>query len=70
VVSVSDTGEGIDARDLAHVFEPFYSTKPEGSGLGLPLVHRVAQDHGGTIGVRSTPAAGSVFTISLPGHHA
>jgi len=69
VVSVSDTGEGIDARDLAHVFEPFYSTKPEGSGLGLPLVHRVAQDHGGTIDVRSTPATGSVFTISLPGHH-
>jgi two-component system, NtrC family, sensor histidine kinase PilS len=68
-VSVSDTGIGIDVRDREHVFEPFFSTKPEGSGLGLPLVHRVAQDHGGTVDVRSTQGAGSVFTMSLPRHH-
>ena len=68
-VSVADTGQGIDAHDLPHVFEPFFSTKPEGSGLGLPLVHRVAHDHGGTVGVQSAVGGGSTFTISLPRHH-
>ena len=68
-VVVSDTGEGIPPRDLEHVFEPFFSTKPGGSGLGLALVHRVALDHGGAVDVRSTPGAGTVFTLSLPRRH-
>jgi two-component system sensor histidine kinase PilS (NtrC family) len=68
-VAVSDTGGGIPPRDLEHVFEPFFSTKPGGSGLGLALVHRVALDHAGSVAVRSTPEAGTVFTLSLPRRH-
>jgi two-component system sensor histidine kinase PilS (NtrC family) len=64
-VSVTDTGEGIAPADLQHVFEPFFSTKPEGTGLGLALVHRIVRDHGGDIGVRSSPGLGTTFTITL-----
>ena len=69
-VSVSDTGAGIAADNLPHVFEPFFSTKPEGTGLGLALVHRIVQEHGGEIDVRSTPGLGTTFTIVLPTRHA
>jgi two-component system sensor histidine kinase PilS (NtrC family) len=70
IIEVTDTGEGIVPEDLLHVFEPFYSTKPQGSGLGLALVHRVVQDHGGDIDVRSAPGFGTTFTLSLPPRHA
>ncbi|MBI3031098.1 MAG: PAS domain S-box protein [Candidatus Rokubacteria bacterium] len=63
---VADTGTGIDPESLPHVFEPFFSTKPEGSGIGLALVHRVIQDHGGDIEVRSEPGVGTTFTLRLP----
>jgi two-component system, NtrC family, sensor histidine kinase PilS len=66
ILSVGDTGEGIAPADLGHIFEPFFSTKSDGSGLGLALVHRIVQDHGGEIDVQSRPGAGSVFTITLP----
>jgi two-component system sensor histidine kinase PilS (NtrC family) len=69
-VTVSDTGEGIAASDIAHVFEPFFSTKSEGTGLGLALVHRVVQEHGGDIDVRSSPGLGTTFTLTLPLRHA
>jgi two-component system, NtrC family, sensor histidine kinase PilS len=65
-VAVSDTGDGIAAADVSHVFEPFFSTKPEGTGLGLALVHRIVQDHGGEIDVRSAPGLGTTFTLTLP----
>jgi two-component system sensor histidine kinase PilS (NtrC family) len=68
-VQVSDTGHGISPADVDHVFEPFYSTKPGGSGLGLALVHRIVQDHGGDIDVESS-GAGSTFTLRLPVAHA
>ena len=63
---VSDTGAGIAADDLPHVFEPFFSTKPEGTGLGLSLVHRIVQEHGGEIDLRSTPGVGTTFMVTLP----
>lgn len=63
---VSDTGEGITAAELSHVFEPFFSTKAGGSGLGLALVHRIVQEHGGAIDVRTTPGLGTTFTLTLP----
>ena len=66
VVRVSDTGEGIAAADLGQIFEPFFSTKSGGSGLGLALVHRIVQDHGGEIDVQSRPGDGSTFTLALP----
>jgi len=70
VLRVSDTGEGIEAADLGHIFEPFFSTKPDGSGIGLALVHRIVQDHGGEIDVYSRPRLGSTFTVTLPAAHA
>jgi len=69
-ITVTDTGEGIAAGDVSHVFEPFFSTKSEGTGLGLALVHRVVQEHGGEIDVRSSPGLGTTFTLTLPSHHA
>jgi len=70
VLRVSDTGEGIEAADLGHIFEPFFSTKADGSGLGLALVHRIVQDHGGEIDVYSRPRVGSTFTVTLPAANA
>jgi two-component system sensor histidine kinase PilS (NtrC family) len=63
---ISDTGDGIAESDLPHIFEPFFSTKAEGSGIGLALVYRVVQDHGGQIEVRSQPGAGTSFMVVLP----
>jgi two-component system, NtrC family, sensor histidine kinase PilS len=68
-VRVMDTGEGIAKENLSHIFEPFFSTKSDGSGIGLALVHRVMQDHGGDVYVESTLGAGSVFTLTFPANH-
>ncbi|MBI3637289.1 MAG: PAS domain S-box protein, partial [Candidatus Rokubacteria bacterium] len=65
-VAVADTGRGIDATDLAHIFEPFFSAKPGGSGLGLALVHGIIKDHGGTIEVRSERGRGTTLIMKLP----
>ena len=65
-LSVADTGRGIAPADVSHIFEPFYSTKPEGSGLGLALVHRIVRDHDGDIEVRTDPRTGTIFTLTLP----
>ncbi len=69
---VSDQGPGIGADDLAHIFEPFYrgrnatERQVHGNGLGLSLVKRVAEAHGGRVTARSAPGAGATFTIHLP----
>ena len=65
-LSVADTGRGIAPGDVSHIFEPFYSTKPEGSGLGLALVHRIVRDHDGDVEVRTDPRTGTIFTLTLP----
>lgn len=65
-VVVADTGCGIAASDLPHVFRPYFTRRKGGSGLGLALVHRIVTDHGGTIEVASHPGRGSTFTVSLP----
>ncbi|MBN2404346.1 MAG: PAS domain-containing protein [Coriobacteriia bacterium] len=65
-VSVIDDGPGIDTEDLSKVFDPFYSTRDAGTGLGLTMVHRIVDDHNGHIEVASEPGAGTRFTVSLP----
>jgi len=68
VVSVSDTGAGIDPAHLGRIFHPFFTSKEGGTGLGLAISHRIVQFHKGFIEVRSTPGAGSTFTVFLPRH--
>lgn len=65
-VRVHDTGCGIPPEALEHVFEPFYSTKKQGLGIGLALAEKIVRAHGGTIGVESLPGHGATFTITLP----
>ena len=65
-ISITDTGQGIAETDLPHIFEPFFSTKPEGSGIGLALVYRVVEEHGGSIEVRSRVGEGTTFVLTLP----
>lgn len=62
-----DTGCGMDEKTLARIFEAFYSTKPGGSGLGLPTTGKIIEAHGGTITCQSELDRGTRFTIELPG---
>ncbi len=65
-IEVRDEGKGIPPKDLQHIFEVFWSEKPAGSGLGLPIAQRVVEAHGGRIEVESRPGSGSLFRIVLP----
>ncbi|MEZ4400911.1 MAG: ATP-binding protein [Kofleriaceae bacterium] len=65
-VRLRDTGHGIPADKLTKLFIPFYTTKARGTGLGLAIAQRIISQSGGTIEVRSTPGAGSTFSVFLP----
>jgi signal transduction histidine kinase len=67
-VVVSDTGRGISPQNLPNIFRPFYTTKGDGTGLGLSLAHRIVEDHHGRIEVSSVVGKGSTFTVLLPFH--
>lgn len=66
VISVADTGVGIPASFLTKVFDPYFTTKHQGSGLGLATCYSIVKKHGGTLTVASTPDEGSEFTVTLP----
>ena len=66
IVEVSDNGRGISDEDITQIFNPFFTTRPSGTGLGLPAVRRIARAHGGSVDVSSTPGKGSTFTLRLP----
>ncbi|HWG47625.1 MAG TPA: ATP-binding protein [Gemmataceae bacterium] len=65
-MSIADTGPGIAAADRTHLFEPFWTTRPEGTGLGLALCREIVQQHGGLIEVDAQPGWGTVFRVTLP----
>jgi signal transduction histidine kinase len=67
VLDVTDTGLGMTEEVRTRVFDAFYSTRPGGSGLGLPTTRKIVEAHGGTIHVQSVPGKGSQFTVRLPG---
>jgi signal transduction histidine kinase len=66
VVTIHDSGAGIGASNMSKIFDPFFSTKERGTGLGLALVQQIVVDHGGQIEVASPPGAGTTFTLALP----
>ncbi len=65
-IRFTDTGHGIAAEHMKHIFEPFYTTKPNGSGLGLSVSYNIVRQHGGRIEVESTLGRGAIFTVVLP----
>ncbi len=65
-VSVADEGVGVPAEDLDRIFKLYYTTKPEGSGIGLSVVYRIVQMHDGTIDVQSEVGRGTTMTVRLP----
>lgn len=67
-IQVTDNGEGIPQDRLEDVFIPFYSTKKEGSGIGLPLSRRIMQLHGGELNINSEPGKKTVFRLIFPNH--
>ena len=67
-VVVSDTGRGISPQNVPNIFRPFYTTKSDGTGLGLSLARRIVEDHHGRIEVSSVVGQGSKFTVLLPFH--
>jgi two-component system, NtrC family, sensor histidine kinase HydH len=65
-LAVRDRGEGMDAAQLARVFELFYTTREGGTGLGLPIARRIVAAHGGTLTLASTAGQGTIATLTLP----
>ena len=66
VIEVEDDGVGIAPDVLPRLFDPFFSTKESGSGLGLALTQQIVKDHGGDLAVQSTLGRGTTFTVSVP----
>jgi signal transduction histidine kinase len=66
VISVEDTGSGIEPKDLERIFEPFFSKKPEGMGMGLSICRSIVEAHGGRITASPASPCGSIFQVRLP----
>jgi signal transduction histidine kinase len=69
-LAVTDTGEGIDRDNIKKIFEPYYSTKKLGIGIGLAITKRFVEEHGGAITIESEAGRGTTMTIRIPHHEA
>jgi C4-dicarboxylate-specific signal transduction histidine kinase len=65
-IEVSDTGRGLTTADLNRIFTPFYTTKPDGIGMGLAVSRTIVQSHGGALSAESNRDGGATFKVSLP----
>jgi signal transduction histidine kinase len=65
-IAFTDTGKGISADNLNHLFQPFFTTRGSGTGLGLMIVRRIVREHGGEIDIESRVGKGTRFTLFLP----
>ncbi len=65
-LEISDSGTGIDPSDRDRLFEPYFSRKPNGTGLGLTIVSSIVSDHNGFVRIKDTPGRGATFVIELP----
>jgi signal transduction histidine kinase len=66
-IFIRDEGIGINQEDLDHIFEPFYTTRESGSGLGLSISYKIVEAHNGDIWAETLPGKGTSFTVWLPG---
>lgn len=66
VIDISDTGSGIEAKQVGQIFDPYFTTKAKGTGLGLAIVHKIIEAHDGNITVRSIIGKGTTFTLQIP----
>jgi C4-dicarboxylate-specific signal transduction histidine kinase len=67
-VSVADFGTGVDESAMGHLFEPFYTTKSEGLGMGLAISRTIIKAHGGTLETSNNPEGGATFAFTLPAY--
>ena len=65
-IEIEDNGKGIDQKDLANVFDPYFTTRQSGTGLGLAIVHRIIESHNGEVRIESEPGKGTSVIIYLP----
>jgi signal transduction histidine kinase len=65
-IEVADSGPGLSEENSYRIFEPFFTTKSEGAGLGLAIVQRVAESHGGEVAAQNCPEGGAAFTLRIP----
>lgn len=66
IITIADQGQGLSSQDLKNLFNPFYSRRPHGTGLGLTIVKKIIMDHGGSIWATNLPRGGSQFSFTLP----
>ena len=66
LIEVADDGPGIAAENLSQVFDPYFTTKTDGTGLGLPIVKKIVLEHNGEVSARSEPGNGAQLSIRLP----
>jgi signal transduction histidine kinase len=67
-IRFADNGQGMTTEQITRIMEPYYTTKPDGTGLGMLIVERVVRGHGGELGIESSPDCGTTVTVSLPRH--